>query len=107
MITACRKNGQRVGNFLVQLAVGARASINLMEHLSVTDEENSSRTAGRLDGMCDHEDGLSGAVNGGKKIEQLIRCPGIERTGRFIRQNQPRIGNQRPGDSGTLLLSSG
>ena len=52
--------------------------------------------AGGLDRVRDHEDGLSLLIDLAKEIEQRIGGAGIERSGRFVGEDELGRGNQRP-----------
>ena len=78
-----------------------------MIHLSVTDEEDAPRAACRLERVRDHQQCLPGQVDLLEDIQQRVRCAGIKRAGRFVRQNQAWMRNQRPTHGGALLLPAG
>ena len=63
--------------------------------------------AGRLNAVRDHQDRLSLSVHFPEQSQQLTRRPGIQRSGRFIGQNDIRFRDQRPAHRRPLPLAAG
>ena len=78
-----------------------------MEHLTVLDEQHPSGVAGGLDGVGDHEDGLTLAVDLAEQVQQLIGGAAVQGPGGLVGQDQTGMGDQRPGHGGPLLLAAG
>lgn len=77
-----------------------------MKHLAVLYKEHSARNARRPDRMSHHQNSLAALINFPEKAQQLVGSLGIQRARRLVRKNQLGRSNNRPGDSGALLLTA-
>ena len=107
MTTSRRQKCQRIRNLLIELFVGAVSPVNLMKNFPVFDKHHTSCPTGRLGGMSHHENRLSIQIDLIENVQKPVCRPGIQCTGRFIRQYQLRIRDQRPGHRSPLLLPAG
>ena len=61
--TACGKQGQGVGDALIQLFGRPVPAVQLMEYLSILDKQHPAGTAGSPDAVGHHKDGLTSGVD--------------------------------------------
>ena len=78
-----------------------------MENLAVLNEQHPSGVASRLDGMRDHQKGLTAFVDAVEQPQKTVGGLAVQRAGGFVRQKQLRLGDQRPGNGSPLLLTAG
>ena len=74
---------------------------------AIFDKQYTASVTGGPSGMCNHQNGLTLKVNSFKNSQQVFGGFGIEGAGGFIRQDYPRVCNQRSGYSRPLFLSAG
>ena len=78
-----------------------------MEDHAVLDKQDSAGVTCRLDRMRDHDDRLTVCVELTEDIKQAVSGFGIERTSRFIGEQELGFCDDRAGDRGALLLTAG
>ena len=98
---------ERVGDAAVEGGLRVRTARELLCDGTVAQEEDTARTAGRADGVRDHDDGLPRAVDRAEETEQLLGGAGVERTGRLVGKEHLRARDERAGHGGALLLAAG
>lgn len=62
--------------------------------------------AGRLDRVCNHEDGLAVLVDFAKQAQKAVCGTAVQRTGGLVRQNELGPGDEGAGDGGALFLAA-
>ena len=77
-----------------------------MKDLTVLYKQHSPRGACRFHRVCDHDYGLTGAVDLTEKTQKLVRGFGVERPGRLVGKYQLGGGYQSPRNCGALLLTA-
>ena len=66
--------------------------------LPIRQVDHTLRVLGSNRIMCDHHDGNALLMQRAQKVQDVASGVAIEVTGRFIRDNEHRIVDQRPGD---------
>ena len=96
-----------LGDSLIEVVVGHGTPIDLVEHLTVLDEQDPSRPASSLEGVGHHEDGLTVPVDVRENVHDLPGRARIQSAGGLISQDQLGLGDDGPGDSSPLFLAAG
>ena len=80
----------------------------LDQHLAVVEEDDlRGHRRGEADLVGDDQHGDAGPRQRAHDVQHLAGQLGVERRGRLVEEQDPRLQRQRPGDGHALLLAAG